>query len=144
MIWGANRGGARYFLFFIPFCASPGAHWASSTMGRRGCPQEESGQGLALNTHLLLVPRLKLKCSLYCIWIFVSRDRKAAKKQSESPARPSEKERKLEEKKRKVSESSESPSPKRRKSGSQDKQVVRMAGRYVVITYTIYQCRWEP
>jgi hypothetical protein len=70
----------------------------------------------------------------------VNRDRKAAKKQSESPARPAEKERKLEEKKRKVSESSESPSPKRRKSGSQDKQVVRMTGRHVVITYTIYQC----
>jgi hypothetical protein len=55
----------------------------------------------------------------------VSRDHKAGKKHPESPAWPTEKERKLEEKKRKISESSESPSPKRRKSGSQDKQVVR-------------------
>jgi hypothetical protein len=55
----------------------------------------------------------------------VIRVRKVGKKQSESPARLTEKERKLEEKKRKISESSESPSPKRRKSMSQDKQVVR-------------------
>lgn len=71
---------------------------------------------------------------MFCtIPLFVGRDRKAGKKQSESPIRSTEKERKPEEKKRKVSESSESPSPKRKKSGSQDKQVVRkVCGHFII------------
>jgi hypothetical protein len=51
--------------FSAPVQTSPGAHPASCTMGTRSFPGVESGQGMTMTPHLLLVPRSKNRVALY-------------------------------------------------------------------------------
>jgi hypothetical protein len=45
--------------FFAPVQTGPGAHLASCTMGDRSLPGVESGRGVTLTPHPLIVPRSK-------------------------------------------------------------------------------------
>jgi hypothetical protein len=53
-VWGSNPGGAR---FSAPVQTGPGAHPASCTMGTGSFPGVESGRGVTVTRHPLLVPR---------------------------------------------------------------------------------------
>jgi hypothetical protein len=53
--------GAR---FSAPVQSGPGAHPASCTMGNGSFPGVESGRGLTLTPHPLLVPRYKNRVAL--------------------------------------------------------------------------------
>jgi hypothetical protein len=55
-------GGAR---FSVPVQTGPGAHPASCTMGNGSFPGVESGRGVTLTLHPLLVPRSKNRVELY-------------------------------------------------------------------------------
>ena len=58
---GSNPGGAR----FSAVHTDPGAHPASCAMGTGSCPGVESGRGVTLTPHPLLVPRSKNRVELY-------------------------------------------------------------------------------
>jgi hypothetical protein len=51
--------------FSAPFQSGPGAHPASCTMGTGSFPGIESGRGVTLTSHPLLVPRSKNRVALY-------------------------------------------------------------------------------
>jgi hypothetical protein len=51
--------------FSAPFQTGPGAHLASYTMGTGSSPGVESGRGMTLTPHPLLVPRSKNRVELY-------------------------------------------------------------------------------
>jgi hypothetical protein len=51
--------------FSAPVQTSPGAHTASCTMGTGSFPGVESGRGVTLTPHLLLVPKSKNRVALY-------------------------------------------------------------------------------
>jgi hypothetical protein len=57
-----SRWGAR---FSAPVQTGPGAHPASCKMGTGSFPVVESGRGVTLNPHPLLVPRSKNRVGLY-------------------------------------------------------------------------------
>jgi hypothetical protein len=57
-----SRWGAR---FFAPVQTGPGAHPASCTMGTGSFPRVESGRGVTLTPHPLLVSRSKKRVQLY-------------------------------------------------------------------------------
>jgi hypothetical protein len=57
-----SRWGAR---FSAPIQTDPGAHPASCTMGTGSFPGVESGRGVTLTPHPLLVPRSKNRLELY-------------------------------------------------------------------------------
>jgi hypothetical protein len=59
---GSNPGGAR---FSAPVQTDPGAHPASCTMGTGSLTGVESGRGVTLTPHPLLVPRSKNRVGLY-------------------------------------------------------------------------------
>jgi hypothetical protein len=59
---GSNPGGAR---FSAPFQTGPGAHPTCCTMGTGSFPGVESGRGVTLTPHSLLVPRSKNGVELY-------------------------------------------------------------------------------
>jgi hypothetical protein len=56
------RWGAR---FSAPVQNGPGTHPASCTMGTGSFPEVESGRGVTLTPHPLLVPRSKNRVELY-------------------------------------------------------------------------------
>jgi hypothetical protein len=60
---GSNPGGAR---FSAPVHTGPGAHPASCTMGTGSFPEVESGRGVTLTSHPLLVPRSKIEAFVAC------------------------------------------------------------------------------
>jgi hypothetical protein len=57
-----SQWGARYY---TPVHTGPGAHPASCIMGTRSFPGVESGQGVTLTPHPLLVPRSKNRLEVY-------------------------------------------------------------------------------
>jgi hypothetical protein len=57
-----SRLGAR---FSAPVQTGPGAHQASCTMGTGSFPGVESGRGVTLTPHPLLVPKSKNRVQLY-------------------------------------------------------------------------------
>jgi hypothetical protein len=59
---GSNPDGAR---FSAPVHTGPGAHPASCTMGTGSFPGVESGRGVTLTPHPLLVARSKNRVELY-------------------------------------------------------------------------------
>jgi hypothetical protein len=59
---GIDPGGVR---FSAPVQTGPGAHPASCTMGTGSFPGVESGRGMTLTPHFLLVPRSKNRVGLY-------------------------------------------------------------------------------
>jgi hypothetical protein len=61
-VQGSNPGGAR---FSAPVQTGPGAHPASCTMGTGSFPGVESGRGVTLTPHPLLVLRSKNRVELY-------------------------------------------------------------------------------
>jgi hypothetical protein len=58
---GSNPSGARFFALQT----RPGAHTASCTVGTVSFPGVESGRGVTLTPHPLLVPRVKNRVELY-------------------------------------------------------------------------------
>jgi hypothetical protein len=62
MVWGLNPGGVR---FFAPVQTGNGAHPASCKMGTGSFLGVESGRGVMLNPHTLLVPRSKNRVQKY-------------------------------------------------------------------------------
>jgi hypothetical protein len=62
--WSGDRipVGAR---FSAPVQTGPGAHPASCTMGTGSTTGVESGRGVTLTPHILLVPRSKNRVALY-------------------------------------------------------------------------------
>jgi hypothetical protein len=69
IVWlRAGRSGDRIPVgarFTAPVQTGPGAHPASCTMGTACFPGIESGRGVTLNPHPLLVPRSKNRVELY-------------------------------------------------------------------------------
>jgi hypothetical protein len=64
----AGRSGDRIPVgarFSAPIQTGPGAHPASCKMGNGSLPGAESGRGVTLTRHPLLVPRSKNKLELY-------------------------------------------------------------------------------
>jgi hypothetical protein len=66
--YGAGRSGDRIPVgtrFSAPVQVGPGAHTASCTMSTGSFPGVESGRGVTLTSHPLLVPRSKNRVVLY-------------------------------------------------------------------------------
>jgi hypothetical protein len=60
-VLGSNAGGVRFTAVQI----GPGVHPASCTMGNGSFPEVESGRGVTLTPHHLLMPRSKKRLELY-------------------------------------------------------------------------------